>query len=476
MAISNPSYSHFRDSDAHSDTVSGLQRPYFSPAPTPAGPSAGLSRPTPQGDASFSAKATIPGLKSPGDTGSASLGHLTLVPGSTADTIAKAAGGFKERYNAPPTGLKIISPDNPLSMQTFTPPARTSAAAPATAGNSPAANMPPIGSTNTAPGMHLIEPSNPASMAIKPPSANVTVPSPVIGTFNGRDITRADAEAIAARLPTAALGTPVAMGPNGSFAFSPPGGPSASAPPGSLASEASAVPSFAPPSVDTNRVRDAEQERAEVAKAIDDRIAALSFGPGALNSRGKRQLYAELVGQRAGLAKQAGDLAGASETSQRQSGTTLAATAASEAGALDRVRLEQEGETARNLTTNAAANLRAMLKPPEYVTDKDGNVNFAAGSTFAPVTDAKGNALRTPVTKAEGAITPAVQLDALVKQLQAEQGYIQPDPARVYTLQQQIAALAAPPGNAPDGTPLTQGGRKFVMRNGQPVPIDGGSE
>lgn len=400
----------------------------------------------------------VRGLARPATAGS-TVGNLTLIPGSGADAAVKALAGFKERYNAAPTGPKIISPDNPLSMETFTPPAPRAAQP---AGAAPGASLSPISTASaapraaaSAPGLNLIEPSNAASLALTPPSAGVSARPPaapasagagnVAGTFNGREITRGEADAIAARVPTAAAGAPVIAGPNGGFAFTPPGGVGAA--PGSLASAASAVPSFSAPSVDTSRVRDAETERAAVAKAIDDRIAALSFGPDGLNSRGKRQLYADLVGQRAGLAKQAGDLAGASETSQRQSGTALTTTAAQEAGANQRATEAQAGETARATAADAAANIRAGIQRPEYVTDKDGNVNLATGSTFAPVTDAKGNTLRAPSTRAEGAITPAVQLDALVKQLQAEQGAIQPDATRITNLQQQIAGLTS--GAAP---------------------------
>src|SRR5690606_19033920 len=56
-------------------------------------------------------------------------------------------------------------------------------------------------------------------------------------------------------------------------------------------------------------LRGAEQERAGAIRQLDAQIDRLSFGPGALNSRGERQLYAALVGERNRLTGQRVDQA-----------------------------------------------------------------------------------------------------------------------------------------------------------------------
>src|SRR5690606_32068198 len=105
---------------------------------------------------------------------------------------------------------------------------------------------------------------------------------------------------------------PVALGPNGSFAASTGGIAAPSAP---VAAGTQAVPAqnlgvTAPnlPSVDTSRVRAAEQERLAGVERLNDAIRRLEATPSSMNSRGERALYAQLVGLRNSLTEQAGSL------------------------------------------------------------------------------------------------------------------------------------------------------------------------
>lgn len=335
----------------------------------------------------------------------------------------------------------------------------------------------PIGSAQAAPrpvvqppAMHLIEPSNAASMGLAPPSAPTpaavgsglaaAVPpaSPVVGQFNGRDITADQAAAIAGRLPVAAPGAAPVGAPGGGFAFAPPGSLT-----GAAAATAPApaetmldVPRFAPPSVNTGRVAAAEKERAGLVKQLSAQIASMASSPSGLNSRGERQLYAQLIAQRAGLTQQAGDLAGTAAGQQVDAATSAGVAGMGQAGENARALLREAGDTSRTQISESGANARAAaaLNPPEYVTDASGNVTRVQGTQAAPVTGPDGQPLQAPRTKAEGAITPAVQLDALVKQLQAEQSALKPDPQRIASIQQQISGLM--PGGAPAAKPTLE--------------------
>lgn len=314
------------------------------------------------------------------------------------------------------------------------------------------------------PAVNVITPSDPASMALAPPSrasasavggsgmpmaASVPVPpvssapSPVVGQFNGRDVTRDQANALAGRLPSA--GGPVSAGPNGSFAFAPPGSMTSAAAQTATAPMQTEleVPRFVPPSINTSRVRQAEQERAALVKQLDSQISSMATRPNGLNSRGERQLYAQLIAQRTGLTQQVGELAGQAAGQQLGAATTAGVAGMGEAGENARTMTREAGSTSRTQISEAGANARnkATLNAPEYQTTAGGDVVLAQGSSFTPVTGPGGEALKAPTTAAEGQITPEVRLDALVKQLTAEQSALKPDPQRLAGLQQQISAL-----------------------------------
>jgi hypothetical protein len=277
---------------------------------------------------------------------------------------------------------------------------------------------------------------------VQPPTP-VPAASPVVGQFNGRDITRDDANAIAGRVSVAAPGAAPVVGPNGSVAFAPPGSLAGAAAASGPAQTPLEVPRFTPPTVDTRRVAAAEKERAALVGQLNAQISDMASSPSGLNSRGERQLYAELIGQRAGLTQQAGDLAGRAAGDQIGADTTAGVAEVGQAGENARALLREIGDNARTQFTEAGATARntATLNKPEYATDANGNVVQTQGTKFTPVTGADGSMLTAPRTKAEGAITPQVQIETLVKQLTAEQGSLQPDPARIAEFNQKIAAL-----------------------------------
>lgn len=375
--------------------------------------------------------ATDPNKKRPDG---AQIGNLTLVPGSGADAAVKAVQGFKADYNAAPTAPKIISPDNPLSMSTFTPPS-AGVSAP-----SPAAIPSPIGSAQAAPApkptLNLIEAGNPDSLKITPPSAGfsarnpassapsagaaapaggVAAPSPggqVLGTFNGRQITQADSDRLSAALPTAS--GPVVMGPNGSFAASttPLSAPAAAQAPQQIAAPAART------TIDTFAQRDAAKARDAELGRLNSVISRMEFGPGALNNPGERQLYAQLVAQRNGLIQQQGTLAGSDINSQRDAATSLDVSSATQAGANARTAADNAGAMDRTVLQEAGATGRAMIQPPEYKQDENGNLVQVSGTSATPVT-ADGQPLKVPVTKAQGGLQPADVVNAYNEQLKA---------------------------------------------------------
>lgn len=437
----------------------------------------------------------------------AGVDSLTAPIRRAANTAANVGRGIGAATGITPDAQPM--PFNPTPMQDAVAKARpevyglsrptvapTAPTAPANVAAAPVA--PPAAS----PAVNVITPSNPASMALSPPSraaggsgmpmaasAPVPVPtaaSPVVGQFNGRDITRDQANDLAGQVPVA--GGPVSAGPNGSFAFTPPGSMASAAaqtaPAPQPAQTALDVPRFVPPSVNTTRVAQAERERAGLVKQLDSQISSMATRPNGLNSRGERQLYAQLIAQRSGLTQQAGDLAGQAAGQQVGAETTAGVAGMGEVGGNARALLSDRGDTARLAMRQAGETARTIIKlnAPEYKADADGNVVRAQGASFAPVIGPAGEVLKAPTTAADGQITPEVQLDALVKQLAAEQSALKPDPQRLAGLQQQISAmtLGEQVGPATGATAVNPETGERVHLNpatGQwePIPVAGGN-
>lgn len=408
----------------------------------------------------------------------AGVDALTAPIRRAANTAANVGRGIGAATGVTPNAQPV--PFNPTPMQD-----RVAAQRPEVYGLSrpaptpqPPANVAaaPVAPPAAAPAVNVITPSNPASMALSPPSrvppvagsgmpmaaaapvpSAASAPSPVVGQFNGRDITRDQANELAGQLPSA--GGPVSAGPNGSFAFAPPGSMTSAAAQTAPAPMQTAleVPRFVPPSINTSRVAQAERERAALVRQLDSQISGMAGRPNGLNSRGERQLYAQLVAQRTGLTQQAGDLAGQAAGQQLGADTTAGVAGMGEAGENARTMTREAGSTSRTQISEAGANARnaATLNAPEYQTTADGDVVLAQGASYTPVTGPGGEALKAPTKAADGQITPEVRLDALVKQLTAEQSALKPDPERLAGLQQQISALTLGEQAAPAAGPTT---------------------
>ncbi|MGH8076607.1 MAG: hypothetical protein ACREPE_04695 [Lysobacter sp.] len=147
--------------------------------------------------------------------------------------------------------------------------------------------------------------------------------------------------------------------------------------------------------------QNAEQERLSALSRLDAQIDSL----GALNSRGKRQFASDLLQLRTGLTQQAGTLAGRRDETQLDANTRLATTHMGEQGANTRTELDantrvditgmnQRGENARAELSQAGDNFR-LLHRPEYQADATGVMNRVANGVARPVTNDKGEPLRT---------------------------------------------------------------------------------
>src|SRR5690606_34209375 len=154
------------------------------------------------------------------------------------------------------------------------------------------------------------------------------------------------------------------------------------------------------------------------------------MSPSGLNSRGERALYAQLVGLRNSLTEQGGSLAGAAAGQQLDAATAVGAAQMGQQG--ENQRALPAAERVRDVTalSEAAATNRAMIQPPQYQTDAEGNLVQVTGATAQPVTSG-GQPVKMPQGRVEGAITPAVVLDSLTRQLAAEAGALQPNPDRM---------------------------------------------
>ena len=313
---------------------------------------------------------------------------------NTAVESAHAAGGAVRNFFAAPTAYGAMGESFRQRGQ-----AQTSIAAPVRAFGAglagaevpkPAAPAPATPAP-AAPKINLIEASNPASMNIAPPApvgnparspasqapsagaaapaGGVAAPSPgnVVGTFNGREITRDDANAAAARLPT--VSGPVSMGPNGSFAAATGGITAPTAAGTQAAAQNLGVTAPSLPSVDTSRVRAAEQERLDGVERLNDAIRRLEATPSSMNSRGERALYAQLVGLRNSLTQQAGTLAGAAAGQQLDAATAVGTAQMGQQGENQRALLADE--RVRDLVQDRVADLPLALQRCDHPAQPD---------------------------------------------------------------------------------------------------------
>lgn len=289
--------------------------------------------------------------------------------------------------------------------------------------------------------------ANPSPAPISPASAKPS--SPVVGTFNGRDITRAETEQLARRLPTAS--GPVATG-DGGFAFSPGAGaaPSSATTQAPNAVEAVAVdaPTVQVPRTLRGDLRGAERERAAAAERIGDQLRWMSASPAGLNSRGERQLYAQLLDTQRQLTGQRVDQATTLETQGAQIDATAAGQSAQiAAGTLqsnaDRA-LQAKNFTSQDADRDAALELQRR-GISQVLTGQDGTANvLRADGSLAPLTGADGQPFRQLTDpKRSGTVSPDTEYRSLSEQLTQLQAFGRPEGAEGTAYDQQLAQIRA---------------------------------
>lgn len=339
----------------------------------------------------------------------------------------------------------------------------------------------------------------PAAMPVKPsaPAAGTALP---VGPYAGG---RADPSAAAGQAFTNSQGKPAVSPPgvavsqdaNGRPVFTASGesvaqtggGPAAPAP----VEDAPAMPSIARPQyvdpapgavIANPGSSDEAQRRLEIA------LSGVTFE--SARSRGARDAQATMV---QGLFAHAGrnaEIAGANQRAQLDATTRTDLTRMGQQGEdyradvgqaseTYRTRLEDAGDTLRDREAQAAQTERARLDllRPRYVTDADGNYVALSGTGASPIS-VDGKPLRAPPTKEDGSITPALALDSLTKQLEAEAGSLQPNHDRMAALQQQINDLIAgnsgstAPSSGTATNPKTGGRVRLDPSTGRWLPIE----
>jgi hypothetical protein len=195
-------------------------------------------------------------------------------------------------------------------------------------------------------------------------------------------------------------------------------------------------------------VQNADAGTGNIASTLED----AAFRAGLRASRGSRSAadaQAQILGTLAQLGGQRLGVAAGLAGGDRDATAATDRTGLSETGANQRTALQDTGLTARegmqNLSAERIAQIaaQAKLNEPTQITDESGNLLRVTGTTASPVIGADGRLVRPQVTRAEGALTPAVILDSLTKQLAAEAGSLQPDPNRMAELRQRIGTMTA---------------------------------
>lgn len=273
--------------------------------------------------------------------------------------------------------------------------------------------------------------------------------SPVVGSFNGRDLTRADTERLARQLPTAS--GPVATG-GGGFAFSPSTGAAPSSAttqaPNAVQAVAVEAPAVQVPRTLRGDLRGAERERAEAAERIGDQLRWMAASPAGLNSRGERQLYAQLLDTQRQLTGQRVDQATTLETQGAQIDATAAGqTAQIAAGTLqsnaDRA-LQARNFASQDADRDAALELQRR-GVSQVLTGADGTASvLRADGSLAPLTGADGQPFRQLTDpKRSGQVSPDTEYKALSDQLTQLQAFGRPEGAEGTAYDQTLAQIRA---------------------------------
>lgn len=334
-----------------------------------------------------------------------------------------------------------------------------------------AAQVAPV---NKPPSMTLFDASNPSNFNVRPPSANVAparnpaspaspggsgsaggVPALVLkpgdaNTFTGADgVTRAVpqmATPAAGSVQTQSFGNLPRPQTAGVAAASP------SATPTETITPTVSLPRPAQASigqVGAYGVQNADAGTSKIASTLED----AAFRAGLRASRGSRSAtdaQAQILGTLAQLGGQRLGVAAGLAGGDRDATAATDRTALGETGANQRSALDDIGATARQGMKGASEervaqlDTLAKLAAPTTITDADGRLLRVTGAASTPVIGGDGKTVRMPL---DGAITPALALASLTKQLEAEANALQPDMTRLGALQRQIDALSRPAAN-----------------------------
>lgn len=242
--------------------------------------------------------------------------------------------------------------------------------------------------------------------------------SRVVGSFNGRTITQADADALAQKLPTSS--GPVVMGPNGSYAAASgaaPGRVATTAPNAPVNATSVQAPTLVMPRTLSGDLEGAEKERQARLGDIDSAMFGLR---GRLNSRGRRDLYATLIGQQnqltrdrvnqvTGLETEGARLANAGAIEQARLGTQV--------GEGNANRALRSQEVATDATLKREATAAAALRPMVTLRSEHGATSLLRNDgTLTPLVGADGTPFREAVTDGS-TVTDATLFDAYRKDL-----------------------------------------------------------
>lgn len=289
----------------------------------------------------------------------------------TMDTLQNAGNQLwsPENSNSVARTLGEVAPDRqglgdmlfgaraPAAIAPAPAPAAAALAAP------PAAAATPL--TRAAQRVNIID-GTAATAGIAPPTA--TGGGEVVGEWNGRPITRAQANQLAGQL-NGGTGTGLVNG-------NPTGAPAAVSPP-------AATMLAAPParSAQGAVIGGSADNFDAFARQIDRQISEL----GQLNMRSKRQLVGELLGLKGRALGQQADIA---------SGNARASAELGQRTASDNLRAQVDREQI------AATDRNARRQTTQTITDDQGNVFGVDGTTLTPIRTPEGRQLRTTTRQA----------------------------------------------------------------------------
>lgn len=202
----------------------------------------------------------------------------------------------------------------------------------------------------------------------------------VVGTYNGRQITQSEADALAAKLPTAS--GPVAFGPNGSYVAAT--GSAAPTPTASPAPDAPPAYGFSAPRPDTTRIRVADEARAKQISALQDQLR--NIGP--LNMRSKRDLAATLQAQISQLTGGQGELAQSGANNELDAATRLQQQGMSDAANAAVAQAAQQGEDRRALLAQQGETGRTAYREFGDTYRNERNVQATLATRPVPSTTA----------------------------------------------------------------------------------------